>query len=87
MFTDFRGFAQFVTIKIERNGNKDNSINLSFKKDTPAYFFNVTNSSDLSYKTIIYGYAGTFMTLKPSNSVTINRLFDAIFITIRKAKF
>lgn len=66
-------FAQASKVTIERRINPDNSILLTYEKQVPGNFYiyldfsNVINCDVVDYKTVISGYSGNLLTLKPSN--------------------
>jgi hypothetical protein len=68
---NFRLFSQNQNITINRKVNSDQSIDLYYEKKLPGSYYvslefsNVTNSDVTNYNTVISGYSGHLLTLKP----------------------
>lgn len=65
--------AQVPKIKIDRTVNPDKSIVLRYEKQVPGSYYiyldfsNVINCDVTNYKTVVKGYSGSLLTLRPSN--------------------
>jgi hypothetical protein len=74
LLINFYSFAQVQNITINRQVKDDKSIDLNYEKKLPGSYYVVLEFSDVSncytneYKTVVNGYSGRLLTLKPINA-------------------
>lgn len=74
IFATPKGFSQVQNITVNSERNQDNSISLNFEKKSPGSysialeFSNVFNCDITDFRTVIYGYSGVLVKLRPLNA-------------------